>query len=392
MCGLNRSVGLIGVLAAGLLAAALALAAPGHSKGKRMQSTEDLMSAVQKLGDVVYAGREQAAVETLDEEALEVGFNGLLLGAPRQVDAVAGQRLNALVLTVQSRARRAALPWADNAIIVASDLDHGWVFAGPLLGLDADKAQERPAAPAPVALPEALQKMRAQEQRPLVARSAGTVFVDVARRLNLPSTSRRLALWTLCYDQVSNGVTTSIRRADALAPTPQSLEGTKELMRSLRTQMQQSPHGLPRFTPDADSPPLTGPGLRISLGQAKIGPQQTPWLLHGAMRLAVTAQTLVQSPAVPVAAGPNNPGPPHAVLRALLLVVAPNRSDPYQRTLDIPVWSRVPLKPGDPMDATFTVDLSATLPPQATPTTYQVYVVAGPHLAGPLALTLTDGR
>ena len=86
--------------AAALLALTLLSgAAAGRAKGKKMETIEQLKAAMGQLNDGVFAARDDASVEPWEEHALSLGFNGLLLAAPKRVDLDAGTPLNALVLS-----------------------------------------------------------------------------------------------------------------------------------------------------------------------------------------------------------------------------------------------------------------------------------------------------
>lgn len=377
--------------AAALLALTLLSgAAAGREKGKKMETIEQLKAAMGQLNDGVFAARDDASVEPWEEHALSLGFNGLLLAAPKRVDLDAGTPLNALVLSADRVARQKALPWRANAVIVATDLDSGRVFAADAFVVDPGKSPPdgKAAAPPLPPLPAPLSADARNRPGGGGPRSAGTVWIDVLPRLALPPGAQRLALHVLHFDQASNAALTTLVRGGGAAPAGMAALTAQQLVDRIRG-AGTAPHGLPKFYKVAETPALNAAGAAFTLTRHEAVAGEAPLPMHGAMRLPATTQTLVRpapegSPPVPT------PGPVAAVLRCMVLVVAANQNRPWQIPLDIPIWSDKPLAPGDMIEAAFSVDLAATLPKAAG--TYQVYLVAGQHLIGPRALTLTSPR
>ena len=388
-------------LGAGWPAAAAALlvlalfsgVAAARDKGKKMETIEQLKGAMGQLSDGVFAARDDASVEPWEEDALSLGFNGLLLAVPKQVDLDASKPLNALVLSADRIARQRALPWRANAIIVATDLDSGRVFAAEAFVVDPDKSppDEKRANAAPRPLPPLPPPLSAKDMaRPGGGgpRSAGTAWVDVLQRLALPPATRRLALHMLHFDQASNAALTTLLRSGGAAPAGITAAAAQQLVERIRG-AGTAPHGLPKFYKVAETPALNRAGAAFTLARPAAVAGEAPLPLHGALRLPATAQTLVQ-PAPAGSLPPPKPGPVAAVLRGMVLVVAANQNQPWQIPLDIPVWSDQALKPGDLVDAAFSIDLATVLPKAAG--VYQVYLAAGQHLIGPQALTLSAAR
>jgi len=375
----------------GALATALALgiAPAGYGQGKDngvtgMDARDRLTEKLRGLPDEVYLRQDAGAVSSLPREALAQKFKGLALGAPRAVDLASTEAVPALLVLARTAARSAEVDWQRNAIVVASDLDRGEVVAGAAFLPDPSKAPER----APRADQRAPKAPASPPTDPVRAQlgegnSAGTVWLDYRSLLQLPPESRRWALRVLYFDEVSNPALVEVKgKTDG--PGPMSADDAVKLVAQMRSAGTRD--GLPRYFRSAETPQLQSAGIAAALGAVapKGGARQIP--LHAAMRLEASPQTLVQ-PAGAVAASGQRP--PAAVLRAAVLVLVKDRSTPVRIPLEIPVWSDRPLKPGELVEAVFSIDLAAAMPKAAAAGTYQVYVIAGRYLSGPHALVLT---
>jgi hypothetical protein len=383
-------VGRGGTWLARALATALTLGITlaGHGQGNdkgatRMDARDQLSAKLQALPDEVYLRKDRSAVSSLPREALSLRFQGLALGAPRVVDLASTQAVPALLIASRTAARSAELDWHRNAIVMASDVDRGDVFAGEAFVRDPSKApdtdprreQRKPAQ----ATPPSQDAARGERGD---GNSAGTAWLDFRDLLKLPAESRRWALRVLYFDEVSNPALVEVKGKSA-SPGAMSPDDAAKLVARMRSAGHRD--GLPRYFRTPETPQLQSAGIAAALGPvaAKGGARQIP--LHAAMRLEVSPQTLIQQAAVAAAPGQR---PPAAVLRVMVLVLIKDRNIPVRIPLEIPVWSDRPLKPGDLVEAVFSIDLADAMPKAAAPGTYQVYVVGGRYLSGPHALAL----
>ena len=378
-----------------VLVASLTWGAAASAKGRKMETIEQFQQAMGALDDAVYHQQQEGPFDGWAVDAMLLGRDLLLLSAPRHSDPAAQQDPMALVLVSHTTQRLHQLPWRRNATLVASDLEHGWVFAERAFVTDPGKEPRpqdgpRPAAqPAPRAAAVSATGRPSRRQQLGEPRSAGVAWVDLRQALSLPASVRRLALWVIYHDQLSNPAQTQIMGPPGADGPGIGLLEAKDLFRQLR-QATDAGTGLPSFTPSPATPQLTAPGVSFTLARNSARLGDGAIALHGAMRLRVNQKMMIQTPAA--APAPGQPGPPVAVLRGMVLLVQAQEGRPHQLALDIPVWSTPRPREGDPADAVFNIDLATLLPKQAQPGTYQVYVVAGPYIAGPQALTLTDGR
>jgi len=356
-----------------LLALPAAATGPGGPAASRAAM---LNEAIAGLGDEVYLRRDDAAVRPLALQAAQAQFEGLLLGAPRRVDAAREGRFSALLLAGRSAARARALAWETNAMLVAADVDRGAVFAGPLVVIPADKTGVLPPAPAPEPAGDPALEVQGEGHR------AATVWLGLPELLDLPLRTSRLVLRVVHHDQVSNPAYVALlAKEPAAGPVPPA--DAAALIERLR-QAGQGPLGLPAFRRGPQTPtlPTAAPGVAFELATAGAPSGALP--LHAVLRLEATPAMTVQPP--PAGSPPTRPPPPSALLRATVMVVLRDQPHPYLLAVEVPVWSAAPPAPRQLVDGAFSVDLATLLPPGAPRTGALVYVLAGRHIAGPQAL------
>lgn len=352
-----------------------------------MDATAQLTQLIGSLPDAVFLQRDEAAVASLPSQAALAGLQGVVIGAPRRVDIKAGQGFSALVLVGRTTSRSRQLPWQDNAVLLATDVDRGQVFAAQAFPPNPSKSPpDQPKAPKPQPQPQVAAPTPASPiPPPPEASNAGTAWVDLSEVLSLPRRTMRLALRLVYFDQVSNAVLVEqVGEGAPAGPTP--MVEVQTVFDRLAA-AGQSVHRLPLFTRHAATPAAPRePGIALALGP--VGPPGAPVPLHVALRLELTRPMTIdpvrlqgQASAAFVKAGP-----PKALVRAAVLLVRRNRNEPYVIPVEFPLWSERELRVGEVIDAAFSVDLAALLPAAALEPGAQVYLLAGRHLAGPVAL------
>lgn len=351
-----------------------------------MEETEQLLARMRALPDAALRLKDKGAAAGLTTDALRQHFRGLLLAAPRSVDADADPRMTALLLTVRSRARSAALPLRRHAMVSAVDLDRGTVHVAPALPDDPAKrpVYRPPGAPAAQSAPAPRPSLSAEDQALLDAvgdgDSADLLWLDVGKLLALPAGPGQYLLRIIDFDEVSNAAVMQVR-SKAVAGPGVTLAGAQEVATRARAASQAQ--GLPRFERGPLTPVLGVPGISLALGSPATQGTARRVPLHGALKVKLTAQQIVPRSGAPGAADS-----PSAIVRATVLVLMKNQSRPMLLPLEIPIWSDHALGSGDVVDAAFVADLSPVLPPQPPAGVYQVYLLSGPYLSGPHALTL----
>ncbi|MDB5922788.1 MAG: hypothetical protein JWN13_1724 [Betaproteobacteria bacterium] len=368
----------------------------GEKGTQRMEARDRLTARIHGLPDDVYLRQDRGAVAAVPDEALALDFTGLVLGAPRAVSVESTQALPALLLSARTQKRSTELDWQRNAMVVASDVEGGEVYAGEAFPGDdskspgpapGDAARRNDPLPPP-------QQVRSRQTDALLAElgagdTAGTVWLDFRKLLALPAESGRWALRVIYFDEVSNPAFVEVRGKPAGAAGV-SPDAALKVVSRIREAGQTN--GLPRYYRTPDTPQLNAPGVAAVLATPKSTTGVRPLALHGAMRLEVSPQSLVHQVGSSARERSAQTNPPAAVLRAMVLVVMKDRSTPVRIPLEIPVWSERTLKPGDLVDAAFSIDIAEAMPKQTLAGTYQVYVVGGHYLSGPYPLTLVPNR
>lgn len=367
-----------------LVALAAGQAWAADNRTRPMDATHTLTQTIGALPDAALLQRDEAAVAALPGQAALAGFQGVLIGAPRRVDARAGQALTALVLSGRSASRSRQLPWRDNAVLLAADVDRGQVFAGPAFVRDPSKAPpDQPVGARPAEA--ATEAPAPSSDGPPEATSAGSAWLDVAGTLGLPRQTMRLALRLVYHDQVSNTVLVE-QAGDGPEAGATPMAEVQAVFARL-AEAGQSAHRLPLYVRNPATPSApTGPGLAFVLG--RIAPPGAALPLHAALRIELSRPMMIDPARVqgPAPAAFTRNGPPRALVRASVLLLRRNRNEPYLIPVEFPLWSERELRAGDLVDAAFSVDLAALLPAAALEPGAQVYLLAGRHLAGPVAL------
>lgn len=366
------------------LAAGQALAADNRTRP--MDVTHTLTQTIGSLPDAALLQRDEAAVAALPGQAALAGFQGVLIGAPRRVDVRAGQALTALVLSGRSSSRSRQLPWLDNAVLLATDVDRGQVFTGPAFVPDPSKSPpDQPVAARPAEAAAEAAPPPSDGPPPPEATSAGSAWLDVSRTLGLPRRTMRLALRLVYHDQVSN--TVLVEQAgdgpEAGATPMTEVQAVFERLAAAG----QSAHRLPLYVRNPATPNApAAPGLAFVLG--RIGSPGAALPLHAALRVELSRPMTIDPAQVqgPAPAAFTRNGPPRALVRASVLLLRRNRNEPYLIPVEFPLWSERELRSGELVDAAFSIDLAALLPAAALEPGAQVYLLAGRHLAGPVAL------
>jgi hypothetical protein len=348
-----------------------------ETRKRTMDATTMLQERMAGLADAVYQRRDAAAVADLPGEAALSGFQGLLIGAPRRVEPGRDAEFHALLLSGRTPTQSQQVPWHDNAILVATDIDRGTVLAGPAFVRPATKSPEPPAAPRPPEPPPQVAPAAPGVPPPPEGSNAGTAWLHVPSLLPLLPHNARLALRVLYFDRVSNAALTQ-RFVDTTPLSPRSLAEATEIVTRLRA-AGQSAHKLPVYRRHAATPVAPeASGVAFTVGP--IGPTMP---LHAALRVEVSVPMLVRGAS---SAGPGNEAPPRAVLTATVLMVRRNHTEPHVLPIEFPLWSDKELVAGQTLEAAFSIDLATLLPPSAIEPGAQIYVLAGRHISPPQAL------
>ena len=253
----------------------------------------------------------------------------------------------------RSQARTDALPFRDSAVVVATDLERGGSYAGPGFVVNpakvppgiAGRAKPAAAPPPPVRSPEEEAMLDSIGH----GDSAALLWFDFRQLLNLPRESARYLARTRAASQSG---------------------------------------GFPRYEREALTPTLNGPGAALVVGEASFQDAARHVPVHGVFRIQLTHPMIVAGTPAHAAAGTRRPG---AVVRASVLVLMKGVARPMHARLEVPIFADYELREGNFAEAVFAIDLATVLPQKPRPGVYQVYLLAGPYLSGPHALTVPAG-
>jgi len=201
----------------------------------------------------------------------------------------------------------------------------------------------------------------------------------------LPDESARYLLRVFDFDEVSNAAPVQVT-ADAALPAL-SADAARAVVEQSHSSAQST--GFPRYGRDPHTPTLPESGAVLAFGEISFrdGARHVP--VHGAFRAELTGPMIVA--AQPLAKDEPRAHAARAVARATVLVLMKRVAQPMLAHVEVPIFGERQLHPGDVVDAAFAVDLSQILPARPHAGVYQVYLLAGPLLAGPYPLTVPEG-
>lgn len=347
-----------------------------------MNARDRLVADLSRLGDEAYFREDASLATSMPKAAMDHGFRGLALGAPRAVPLASRGELLALLVTGESAARSRRVPLHANAVVVAVDTDRGAVLAAEAFPGDPTKTpDESDAGP-----PSAPKRPEPPEDPDAIGHgdTAGAAWLSIRELLPLPWQTSTLALRVIAFDEISNPA-----MVELMGPGPKAnpLSRAAALEIAKRARAAEAAQGSPRFARSAETPALPEDGAALALASRDAPATTRPLIVHGALRLPLTPSSIVD-PAGHSAPSAGEPGAPGAVVKATILVVTLGVSTPWQLDLDIPVWSDHAPKAGEVVDLAFSLDLAGAHPGGLAAGEHCLYLLAGPHVSGPHTLVL----
>jgi hypothetical protein len=314
---------------------------------------------------------DNSVVERLSQED---SFSGIAAGAPEAVDLSRRSELPFILLSRTTRLRNWEVNIAPNTTLIAVDLADGTVRRGHAF----QSNKQRDTA-------ELERSMTGPRPTPLQARGNSNVGYrfDARRLLGLPWVPSRQALTVIVYDWTSNTVTVRLERpgAEVAEPAPIPFDRAWQLVAGHPRRAK-----LPSFIRSPQSPKVDGEGVRVSVPEQAVA--GAPLVVQGTARVKVLPGSVVSPPPrAELDPVPWEPGAgvevPRAMLRVMLLLVSKDVIDPPRIDVEVPVFGKDAVRPGDVVDAYFGIDLNQHLQDPVPPGEYLVYAVCGEHLAGP---------
>jgi hypothetical protein len=314
----------------------------------------------------------------------------LAISAPSRVYLDRHEELPVLVASCQTGLRRWQVNYDPNTHVIAADLATGVVRTGlPFI------KGKRELTPQP--------SMSGTPPDEINARAVANSVrkINVRKYIDLPWRPSQLALAVIVYDWVSNTIVVELvgekdHQAALQSTPPFPREMAIELARKVR-RAKEDPESLLSFEASADTPKLEGQGLALSVPDSVSG-ETSPVRIQGAVKVELPAGFIVEPPPDEEGAPTDDGGVtsgdaepldvPAAVLAATLMLAELDVRYPRQGLIQVPVYSETPLKPGDTVEACFSMDLRAVLEGDLPPSTYQVYFILGAHISGPYPMTI----
>jgi len=294
---------------------------------------------------------------------VRTGFRGVLIRGPRLVDVAVRREVPLLVVHQNTFQREWEARYRLNAMAHTVDLDRGVATSAAMFlrreRYDPAEVRWSRAGPPPE-----------EGQDEWFYTAVGTV--DLWAVLKLPRRPARYAITATVFDWLSNTVTIELVDPGQAPRKPEDYFLPRALAAEVVARLKDAPQFLP---PTLDEPQHEGLALSAPPEASAAGiPVQL------AMKIRAPAGTIV-APGEPA-------GLPAAVLNARLLVVRLDQRSWVTADIPVPVYSEVPLKPGDVLSGRAGVDLKAYARGPLHPGPYCLYLFAGEHVAGPRLITI----
>jgi hypothetical protein len=300
----------------------------------------------------------------------EEKFFGLALGAPGTVELGRRDALPVIVLARTSGLRDWEVNIARNTALIAVDLGDGSVrrrFAFQ------DRKQRAPANKPGSMVGPRPNKLDAEST------SAGVYPLEARWLLGLPWLPGTYAITVTVYDWSSNTVVVRLKGPEKEIPVhePFSLERARQIA----VEAQAKPTELPHFVKTSANPEVKKEGVALSI-PAEIAADAKTVPVFGTVKLKAPPGAVVKPPEIKGVAVPE-PGLPAAVLRAMVTFERKDLPEPPRLSLEIPVFAKLPIKPGEVAEGHFAFDLLKSMEEALPPGEHQVYLIAGAHIDGP---------
>jgi len=304
--------------------------------------------------------------------ASDLPFRGLALAAPAEVAVDVREGLPGLLLAQRGKLRSWGANLRRNTALVAVDLlGRRLVARGPFGTRKRRDPSNRP---------------RSREGAPpaglaATALTTGLHPLDLRGLGDVPWAPGAWAFTAVCHDEVSNTVVVTL-----VGDVPPRFElVSQDEARALLAaahHARANPAALPSFIRTAWTPPLDRVGVALNVPRDAVS--GGPLVVHGAALLPLPATALVEA-----GGWADDPSLPAAVLRGTILLCGLDEDDRPQVDVRVPVFANAPLRPGEPVRATFALDLAATLAQPLPPGEWCVHFFLGAYRAGPYVLVVT---
>jgi hypothetical protein len=338
-----------------------------------MEPLDPRVARLLNLTESAYYDYSEALGTRIELAASDLPFRGLALTAPTEVAVGVRDALPGLLLVQRDDLHAWASNLERNTAVVAVDLlGHRVVVRGPF---GTSKRRDRANRP------------RSREGEPptgaqATALNTGIHPLDLRGLGDLPWGPGVWAFTALCHDEVSNTVVVTLTGDVAPLVEPVSREEAAALW-ALADHARVNPAALPALTRTPWTPPLERVGVALNVPREVVS--GFPLVVYGAALLPLPASSLV-------AAGEGwaeDAALPAAVLRGTALLTGLDEDQRHLVDVRVPIFSNAPLRPGEPVRAAFTLDLTASLADPLPVGEWCVHLFLGAYRAGPFLLVVT---
>jgi len=302
-------------------------AAETRKEASKMQTTQQIIERLGQIDDATLVGADEPQLlQQAYRTLVFTEWEGLVLRAPAAVDLGRDPGLPILAAWSHGANREREVVLGDNAVVVVNRVDGKGRWVTPLFPPSIVKI--------PTPDPEPVPTPPADAATP--AGSMGVKRLDLKSEGGIPWQAGRYAVRVISFDWVSNTV-------------PIVLTG-------------------PAASPEPRAP---GPG-ELSV---ELGPLASPVARGGPIPLRGSVRVL---------AGPA------ALVNGFLVLVRHGILSPTVLELEIPIHAPAGTPPGAPVDAHFEYDLNSSAGGPLPASRWQIYAIVGEHIAGPVALNVTE--
>jgi hypothetical protein len=328
-----------------------------------MESSESVARSVLDLTPEAFFAYDLSLELEITDRLAAHRFEGLALGAPREVDVSHRETLPVIAVSVESGRREEEVDFKRNWFLAAVDLGSGRVLAGPAFRIPAGKRPFRARNGEPEEPP--------MDPAMAEARVTGCYCFDLREAVDLPWRSGVVAVTLFSYDWVSNTALVTLVGGTAPAPTAEAPSQEPPLESGL----------VATYGRTRQSPAVAGLGVALSSAP---GPAGTGPGLQGAFR--VTAGAPVRSRADSME--DRHAAAPLAAVPVTVALVRLNRNRPRLLEMQVPVSTPPPVGEGSEVEGFFTLASLTAIEPPLVGGEYQAYAIVDRHVAGPERLVL----
>jgi hypothetical protein len=317
----------------------------------------------------------------------DTSFRGIAITAPRTIRLDSHDSFPVILFSQRTGLRDWEVNMRRNTAITAVNLRSGKIYQGHAFSSPKKRDSEN-----------ADRSMEGPPPEPADARSisSGAERLDARGLLMLPWETGRYAITVTYYDMVSNTAVVELVDEKQTVPTSERASFPVEQATSLneKAPVGGQPDKFPHFIRSSRTPDLKDAGVALAL-PADVSLKETSIPFYGIARVPVPTSAIValhtQAQTSATVENKNPTTIPTAVLTGLLMFVQKDLRVPLRVDLQIPIYTKAPIKPGDVVEGFFGIDLASQLPQSFSAGTYQVYLAVGEHIAGPYRIIVSSG-